>query len=102
MKCLFIKADVVLLSTLTFDKGTIIGTNDVFQTIVIQLDLTNKMVSSKIIMMREDLFTVQNMQKSIFQLQNKLIILDKFDWLKPIAGLFHLQINLFTMIFNKL
>ncbi len=28
--------------------------------------------------------------------------LNKFDWLEPTAGLFHLQINLFTMMFDKL
>lgn len=34
-------------------------------------------------------------------MQNKFNIFDKFDWLKSITGLFYLQINLFTMLFNQ-
>ncbi len=28
--------------------------------------------------------------------------LNKFDWFEPTTGLFHLQMNLLTMMFNKL
>lgn len=34
-------------------------------------------------------------------MQNKLGTLDKFDWLKLIAKLFHLQINLLIILFDQ-
>lgn len=40
--------------------------------------------------MRRDLFTVQNAQKFIFQLQDKHDTFDKFDWLELITELFYL------------
>lgn len=34
-------------------------------------------------------------------MQIELGTLDKFAWLEPIAGLFYLQMNLFTMLFDQ-
>ena len=64
-------------------------TINVFWIIAIQLGLTNKMVSNKVIMIREDLFIVQTAQGSIFRMQNKLDTLDEFNWLKSTVGVFH-------------
>lgn len=78
------------------------GTVEVFWTIATRLGLTDEMVSNKVVMMRGDLFTVRNAQGSIFRLRGELGNLDKFDWLEPTAGLFHLQMNLLTMLLDKL
>lgn len=60
------------------------------------------MVNNKVIMMQSDLFMVRIVQQTIFWQQTKLFSLKKFDWLEPVAGLFHLQINLLLILFNKL
>lgn len=75
----FTKADVLPLSTTTFNEGTIVGIIDVLQTIINRLGLTNEMISDKVIMMRNDLFTVGNAQQTIFRQQTKLFSLKKFD-----------------------
>ena len=53
-------------------------------------------------MIRGDLLTVKNAQNFIFRQQTKLFSLERFDWLEPIVGLFHLQMNLLSILFNKL
>lgn len=58
-----------------------------FQTITNRLGLIDKIVSDKVIMMRGDLLTVKNAQQTIFQQQTELFLLEKFDWLEPVAGL---------------
>lgn len=68
MRCFLVKADVIPLPILVFNEGTIIGTIDILRIISMQLGLTNEMVLNKVVMMREDLFIVQNAQGSIFRL----------------------------------
>lgn len=50
----------MLLPTRTFNKGTIIGTIDILQTIAIRLAHINEIVSNKVIMIWGDLLTVRN------------------------------------------
>ncbi len=78
------------------------GTIDVLCTFATQLGLTDEMVHDKVIMMRGNLLTIRNVQRSIFRHRGKLMKLNKFDWLEPTVGLFHLQMNLLTMLFDKL
>lgn len=78
------------------------GTIDVFCTFATQLGLSNEIIYDKIIMMRSNLLTIRNVQQSIFWYCGKLMKLNKFDWLDPTAGLFHLQMNLLTIMFDKL
>ncbi len=58
--CPFTKANVVLLPTLAFNKRTIVGTIDVLQTIAICLDLTDKMLNNKVVIMRDNLLIIRN------------------------------------------
>ena len=67
IRCPLTKADVVPLPTLAFNEGTIVGTIDVLQTIANRLGLIDEMVSDKVIMMRGDLLTVRNTQRTIFR-----------------------------------
>lgn len=73
------KVDVVPFPTLTFNKRTIIETIDVLQAIAIRFGLIDKIVSNKVVMMRENLLTILNAQQSIFHRQNELFALEKFD-----------------------
>ncbi len=45
--------------------------------------------------------TVRNYQRTIYLRQEELLPLDRFYWLEPVAGFFHLQINLLSMMFGK-
>lgn len=74
---LFYKSQHHIFSDSYFNKNTIIGTINVLQTIAMQLDLTDEIISNKIVIMKRDLFIVQNTQRSIFRLQDKLDIFDK-------------------------
>ena len=90
------------LPTLTFNERTIMGTIDVLTTFAERLGLSEEMVCNKIIMIRGDLLTVRNVRQTLFQRRGKLMKINRFDWLEPTAGLFHLQMNLLTMLFDKL
>lgn len=47
--------------TLAFNEGIIIGTIDILQTFAKQLGFNKEMFCDKMIIMRDDLFTMRNM-----------------------------------------
>lgn len=67
-----------------------------------QLSLNKEIVYNKIVIMRDNLFIIKNMTQTIYQHCGKLMKINRFDWFEPTAELFHLQINLLTMFFDKL
>lgn len=101
IRCSLEKANILPLPTLAFNKGTISGSIDIIGELAERLELTNEVVREKIILIKGDLMTVQNCRRAIYRQQDELQPLDKFDWLEPMAGLFHLQMNLLSMLFGK-
>ncbi len=89
------------LSTLAFNEGTIMGTIDVLQTFAERLGLSEEMICDKVIMMRGNLLTIRNVTQTLFRRCIELMKINRFDWLEPTVGLFHLQMNLLIIIFDK-
>ena len=88
----------MLLFTLAFNERIIIGTIDILLLLVKILNLIEKIVYDKVIMIRGNLFTIKNVIQTLFYCYINLIKMNKFDWLMPTARHFHFQINLFIML----
>ena len=101
IKCRPDIANVLPLLTLATNKATISGTIDIVQELAERLELTDEVVRNKFILLKEDLMTICNCQRAIFWRQAKLPPLNKYFWLEPVAGLFHLQMNFLSLLFEK-
>ena len=101
IRCSLEKTDILLLLTLAYNKDTISGSIDIIHELADWLELTDNVVRNKIIVIKKDLMNIQNCCYAIYWQQDKLLPLDRFHWLKPLAGLFHLQLNLISILFKK-
>lgn len=66
------------------------------------LELTKKIIYKKVIMLKDNLLTIQNTTQVIFKTQNKPINFYSFNWVELIIGFFYLQMNFLKFIFKKL
>lgn len=60
------KLHKIIFSTLVFNNSSIINIINIFSTIVIELNLTNIIISNKIIIMKNNLFNIKIIYQSIF------------------------------------
>lgn len=72
IRCSLKKADIFLLPILAFNKVTISGSIDIIRKLAEWLELTNKVVRDKIILIKGDLMIIQNCQCAIYWQQDKL------------------------------
>ena len=101
IRCSLEKANLLLFPILAYNKSIILGIIDIFWELAQWFEITNEVVKNKIIFIIGDLMTIQNYRRTIYRQQDELLSLDRFQWLKPVAGLFHLQMNLFSMLIGK-
>lgn len=90
IKCRPDTADVLPLPTLANNEATISGTIDIVQELAERLELTDEVVRDKLILLKGDLMTIRNYRRAIFRRQTELLPLNRYSWLEPVAGLFHL------------
>ena len=81
---------------------SIAGTNEILWEIAKQLGLFDKIVRNKIILLKSDLFTIQNSRCAIYQRQSEHLPSSKFHQIEPVAGLFHLKMKVLSMLFDWL
>lgn len=96
IQCAVIKADIIPLPILPLNKAKISETIDILRCLVERLGLTG-VVNDKIVPIKRDYLTVRKMTRAIYRKQDKPDTLYKYSWLEPIAGLFHLQMNLLRL-----
>ncbi len=101
IKCNPDTANVFPLPTLTANKTTISGTIDIVQELAESFELTDEVVKDKLISIKRDLMTIHNCRCAIFRRQDELSPLNKYSWLEPMVGLFHLQMNFLSILFGK-
>ncbi len=94
-------ADILPLLTLPFNKGSIAGTIKILREIAKRLGLSNEIVRNKIILLKGKFFTIRNCRRAIYWRQSEQLPSLKFHWLKPVAGLFHLQMNFLSLLFDR-
>ena len=102
IQCPLEKADLIPLPILDIDKSSISGTIDILRTYIEQLGLEDCVVGSKKIMFRGDYLTVRNITRAIYQSQMEVHPIDCFEFIEPIAGFLHLQMNLLKLLFSAM
>lgn len=96
------RADLLPLPTLAIDEASIAGTIDIMRTYAQTLGLEDVAVQDKCIMFKGDYLTVRNMRRAIYRRQREPHPIHSFQFAEPIAGLFHLQMNLLRLLLNAL
>lgn len=92
------KADVISLLILPPNEALIAETVNILRWLTKRVGLTN-VVEDKVVPIKGDFLTVRNITRAIYQKQDEPNALYKFSWLKPIAGLFHLQMNVLRLFY---
>ncbi|WP_375449348.1 hypothetical protein [uncultured Nostoc sp.] len=93
-------ADILPLPTLLFNEGSIAGIIEILREIAKRLGLSDEIVRNKIILLKGDLLTVRNSRCAIYRRQGEHLPSSRFQWLEPVARLFHLQMNFLSMLFD--
>ena len=101
IKCKNEASNILPLPTLPYNEGNISETIEVLRDIAKRLELTDDVVKDKIILLKGDLMTVRNCRRAIYRWQDELRPTARFHWIEPVAGLFHLQINVLALFFDK-
>lgn len=96
------KVDILSLPILPYHKSKISETIDILKELIYYLDFDDYVFEDKIMMVKKNWLTIQNITQAIYQKQEEPKILYTLGWIEPIVGLFYLQINilkLFTFTF---
>lgn len=78
IRCRLKPADILLLLTLTINKGTIPRSIDIIQELAKRLELLDEVIRSKLILLKGELMTVRNRRRGIYRRQEKVLSLDKY------------------------
>ena len=101
IRCRIEVIDILSLPTLPYNDGSIAGTIEILREITERLGLSDKIVRDKVILLKSDLLTVRNCRRAIYRRQGVDQPSLRFHWLEPVAGLFHLQMNFLSMLFDR-
>ncbi|KAA8913110.1 hypothetical protein FN846DRAFT_886795 [Sphaerosporella brunnea] len=94
------RARILTFQTLDMDEASISGTIDILKALVQELGIDCEDVLDRKIMLHGDYLTVRNVTRAMFRRSVEPEPLMRFGWVEPIAGLFHLQMNVLKLIFG--
>ena len=96
-RCALLKADVVPLPTFPLNKANIEDNIDILRNLLARLQLA-EVVEGNVVMLKGDWLTVRNVTRAIYRKQGDKPGPYRFNWIEPIAGFFHLQMNVLTIL----
>ncbi len=94
------KSDIILLSSLPLDKALIAGCIDILKKYLQRLRIEDVAILNKLLIFKGDFLTVRNVTRAIYLRQKELRLIERFQFIEPIAGLFHLQMNVLKLILD--
>ena len=97
VQCPIEKSELLPLPVLDLDEASISGTIEILRTYLKRLGIENCVVGGKKVMFRGDFLTVRNITRAIYQSQMEIHPIDRFEFIKPIAGFLHLQMNILKL-----
>ena len=101
IRCRMDLADLVPLPTLPLDESSILGTIDILKVYLKDtLELDDHVVRNKCIIFKGDFLTVRNIRRAIYRRHGEPLALNRFQYIEPIASLFHLQMNVLKLFFG--
>ena len=103
IQCRMEPPNLIPLPTLSLNESTISGTIDILRSYIKDtLKLKDHVIQDKCIMFKGDYLTVRNIRKAIFCRHGEPLALNRFQYIKPIAGFFYLQINMLKLFLGAL
>lgn len=96
IQCIMWKADIITLLILPLNKASIAEIVNILRWLTECLGPTD-VVEDKVVPIKGDFLTMRPITRAIYRKQDEPNALYKFSWLEPIAGLFHLQINILSL-----
>lgn len=82
---------------MAIDESSIAGTIDIVKTYLERLRLEDIVVRKKQIMFKGDYLTVRNVTQAIFRRPEEERVIDNFQFIEPVTGMFHLQMNVLKL-----
>lgn len=89
------KTEIYTLPTLELDEAKITDTIEIIKEFMKELDVKLESLNDSILMFKGDYLTVRNVGLAMFQRQDSTFInpSETFDFIEPVIGLFHLNMN---------
>ena len=84
------------------DKALILRTIKILRIYLERLRLKDCIVDNRKIMFKGDFLTVRNITRAIYQNQIEIHLIDRFEFIEPIAGFFYLQMNMLKLFLNAI
>lgn len=100
IQCPIEKSELLPLPVLDLDKASISGTIEILRTYLERLGIKDCVVNGKKVMFRGDFLTVRNITRAIYQSQIEIHPIDRFEFIKLIAGFLHLQMNVLKLFLD--
>ena len=98
VQCRMKQAELIPLPTLPLDEAVISETIDILKHYIKgTLELEDHVVQNTCIMFKGGFLTVRNVRRAIYRRHAEPLALDRFEYIEPIAGLFHLQMNVLKL-----
>jgi hypothetical protein len=93
-----VQSDIYTLPTLDLNEAKIDETIEILKTLHKELDLPLEALNDRVLMVKGDWLTVRNINSALFQRQEAVNDEETFDWIEPVMGLFHLQMNVLKLL----
>ncbi len=94
------KANIIPLSTLPLDETLIARCINIFKKYLKRLGIEDVAILNKLLIFKSDFLTIHNVTRTIYQCQEELHPIERFQFIKPIVGLFHLQMNVLKLLLD--
>ncbi len=91
------KVDIIPLPTLPLDETLIAGYINIFQEYLKRLGIEDITILNKLLIFKCDFLIMRNVIRAIYRRQEELRPIKRFQFIEPIAELFHLQINVLKL-----
>lgn len=73
---------------------------DIFKKYLKKLKIESVIITNKLLTFKKDYLIIHNITRAIYQCQEKLYLIEKFQFIEPITKLFHLQINVLILFIS--
>lgn len=81
-----------------YNEASISATIDIIREITTRMGLDSHLLHGHKIMFKGDLLTVRKITRAIYRKQEEPSYMHSLAWIKPVAGLFHLQLTLVKIL----
>ncbi len=78
----------------------IAGCIDILKEYLKRLGIEDVAIFNKLLIFKGDFLTVRNVTRAIYQCQEELRPIERFQFIKPIARLFYLQMNVLKLFLD--